>query len=269
MRQQIAAIVIHQTPDSPRNIRAGQKHTAQPTAIATVNQTADTRPFFRKDSVTQIDSFCYSVSEPFFVRTPDPVVAGGLAKKLRRRQNQDTHHKLSTPASSQPCGQASNQPPRTIPTPEPPKESHGPCDTPEPSEKSATYDVDSTRSFHETSDNVPQRSFPSAAATVAGRSGEECRSVTESSQSGMNWTTSFPGIGMRWSSTGNHSVGEKAVRLAVSGRATAEKVIAEIGCLCPPRSAFVERPYEAEPVVRRDAERISLSDCQPQMADFR
>ena len=172
------------------------------------------------------------------MRTPDPVVAGGLAKRLRQRQNQDTHHKLSTQASSQSCGQASNQLPRTIPTPEPPKESHGPCDTPEQSEKSATYDVDSTRSFHETSDNVPQRSFPSAAATVAGRSGEECRSVTESSQSGMNWTTSFPGIGMRWSSTGNHSVGEKAVRLAVSGRATAEKVIAEIGCLCPPRSAF-------------------------------
>lgn len=223
MRQQIAAIVIHQTPDSPRNIRAGQKHTAQPTAIATVNQNADTRPFFRKDSVTQIDSHCCQAFEPFFVRTPDPVVAGGLAKKLRRRQNQDTRHKLSTLASSQPCGQASNQPPRTIPTPEPPKESHGPCDTLEQSEKSATYDVDSTRSFHETSDNVPQRSFPSIAATVAGRSGEECRSVTESSQSGMNCTISFPGIGMRWSSTGNHALVKRRFVLRSAGERQQKK----------------------------------------------
>jgi len=108
--------------------------------------------------------------------------------------------------SSQPCGQANNQLPRTIPTPEPKKEFHGPSDTPERSEKSATFDVHSTRSFHSTSDNVLQRSFSSAAATVAGRSGGECRSVTELSQRGMKLTTSFPGIGMRCGSIGNQAL---------------------------------------------------------------
>ena len=171
MRQHIAAIVIHQTPESPRNMRAGKKHTAQPTATTTVNQNADTKPVLKEDPVTRIDSPCYLAFVPFFAQIPDPIVAGVLVKKLLRRQNQDTHHKLSMQEPSRTCGQASNLLPRTIPTQEPPKESHWPCDTPERSVKSATFDVDSTGSFHQTSDNVPQRSFSSVAATVAQRSG--------------------------------------------------------------------------------------------------
>ncbi len=177
-------------------MRAGQKQTAQPIATATVNQNADTRPALKEDPVTWIDSPCHLAFVPFFLRIPDPVVAGVPEETLRRRQNQNTHHKLSTPASSLPCDQANNQPPRTIPTQELPKESHVPCDTPERSVKSATFDVDPTRSFQETSHNVPPRSFSSAAATVPQRSGGECRIVTELSQSGRNSTISFPGIGM-------------------------------------------------------------------------
>ena len=187
-------------------MRAGKKHTTQPTATASVNQNADTKPVLKEDSVTRIDSPCYLALSPFSGRNPGPVVAGVPVEKLPRRQNQDTHHKSSMQESSQPDGQANNQLPRTTPTPEPQKESHGPSDTPEQSEKSATFDVHSTRSFHATSDNVPQRSFSSAAATVAGRSGGECRSVTELSQRGTKLTTSFPGIGMGRSSNGNQAL---------------------------------------------------------------
>ena len=171
MRQQIAAIVIHQTPGSPRSMRAGKKHTTQPTTTATVNQNADARPFLKEDSVTRIDSPYSPSFPPFSGQIPDPVVAGVPVGKLPRRQNQDRHHKSSMREPSQPCGQANNQLPRTTPTTEPQKESRGPCDTPEQSEKSVSFDVHSTRSFHATSDNVPHRSFSSAAATVAGRSG--------------------------------------------------------------------------------------------------
>ena len=206
MRQHIAAIVIHQTPESPRNMRAGKTHTTQPTAKVTVNQNADTSPDFKEDSVTRIDSPCYPTFVLFFVRIPDPIVAGESVEKLRQRQNQYTHHKLSMQEPSQPCGQANSQLPPIIPTPVPPKESHGPSDTPERSETSATFDVDSNRTFHETSDNVPQWSFSTAAATVAQRTGGECRSVTELSQSATNQATVFPGIGMERSSIGNSAL---------------------------------------------------------------